>query len=39
MDSTNIEVAVVRENKKFQILNQREIKEYLDELQWLWDVS
>ena len=33
MDSTNIEVGVVREDKKFKILTPKEIKEYLDELQ------
>ena len=33
MDNTNIEVAVVREDKKFKILTQSEVKEYLDELQ------
>lgn len=30
MDNTNIEVAVIREDRKFHILNSREIKEYLD---------
>ena len=37
MDNTNIEVAVVREDKKFHILSSQEIREYLDELQWLVD--
>ena len=37
MDSTNIEVAVVREDKKFHIMSSQEIKEYLEELQWwIW---
>ena len=34
MDSTNIEVGVIREDKKFQVLTPSQIKEYLDELQW-----
>lgn len=34
MDSTNIEVGVIREDKKFQVLTAAQIKEYLDELQW-----
>jgi 20S proteasome alpha/beta subunit len=33
MDSTNIEVGVIREDKKFQVLTAAQIKEYLDELQ------
>jgi len=33
MDSTNIEVGVIREDKKFQVLTPTQIKEYLDELQ------
>lgn len=33
MDNTNIEVGVIREDKKFHILSPSEIKEYLDELQ------
>jgi 20S proteasome alpha/beta subunit len=33
MDNTNIEVAVIREDRKFHILTSKEIKEYLDELQ------
>jgi 20S proteasome alpha/beta subunit len=32
MNSSNIEVGVIRENKVFQILTPAEIKEYLDEL-------
>ena len=36
MDSTNIEVGVIREDKKFQVLTPSQIKEYLDELQWVW---
>jgi len=36
MDSTNIEVGVIREDKKFQVLTPAQIKEYLDELQWGW---
>jgi 20S proteasome alpha/beta subunit len=32
MSSNNIEVAVVREDKKFQVLTSQQIKEYLDEL-------
>ena len=34
MDSTNIEVGVIREDKKFHVLTPSQIKEYLDELQW-----
>jgi 20S proteasome alpha/beta subunit len=30
MDNTNIEVAVVRADRKFHILSSKEIKEYLD---------
>lgn len=30
MDNTNIEVAVVREDKKFTILTPTQVKEYLD---------
>jgi 20S proteasome subunit alpha 2 len=33
MDSTNIEVGVIREDKKFHVLTPSQIKEYLDELQ------
>lgn len=33
MDSTNIEVGVVRSNGIFKILTPQEVKEYLDELQ------
>lgn len=32
MNNTNIEVGVVREDKKFQVLTPAQIKEYLDEL-------
>jgi hypothetical protein len=32
MDNTNIEVGVIREDKKFHILTPAQIKEYLDEL-------
>ena len=32
MNSSNIEVGVIRDNKVFQILTPAEIKEYLDEL-------
>ena len=34
MNSNNIEVGVVREDKKFQVLTPQQIKEYLDELNW-----
>ena len=34
MSNTNIEVGVVREDKKFQVLTASQIKEYLDELNW-----
>ena len=34
MNSSNIEVGVIRDNKVFQILTPAEIKEYLDELNW-----
>jgi len=34
MSSNNIEVGVVREDKKFQVLSPQQIKEYLDELNW-----
>lgn len=37
MSSNNIEVGVVREDKKFQVLTAQQIKEYLDELNWLLD--
>lgn len=30
MDNTNIEVGVIREDRKFHILSSKEIKEYLD---------
>lgn len=36
MSSNNIEVGVVREDKKFQVLTPQQIKEYLDELNWCW---
>lgn len=36
MDSTNIEVGIIREDKRFQVLTPAQIKEYLDELQWKW---
>ena len=43
MDNHNIEVGVIREDKKFHVLTPTEIKEYLDELQWLvmneWSMS
>lgn len=32
MSSSNIEVAVVRADKKFHVLSPAEVKEYLDEL-------
>lgn len=32
MSSNNIEVGVVREDCKFQVLTPQQIKEYLDEL-------
>lgn len=32
MSNTNIEVGVVREDRKFQVLTPTQIKEYLDEL-------
>lgn len=32
MNNTNIEVGVVREDRKFQVLTATQIKEYLDEL-------
>lgn len=32
MNSTNIEVGVVREDKLFQVLTPAQVKEYLDEL-------
>lgn len=32
MSSANIEVGVVREDRKFHILTPSEVKEYLDEL-------
>lgn len=33
MDSTNIEVGVIRSDKVFRVLTPAEVKEYLDELQ------
>ena len=36
MSANNIEVGVVREDKKFQVLTPQQIKEYLDELNWCW---
>ena len=32
MNSNNIEVGVVRDDKKFQVLAPAQVKEYLDEL-------
>jgi hypothetical protein len=29
-------VGVVRDDRKFQVLSPAQIKEYLDELNWLW---
>ena len=34
MSSNNIEVGVVREDKKFHVLSAQQVKEYLDELNW-----
>ena len=32
MNNANIEVGVVREDKRFQVLTAAQVKEYLDEL-------
>jgi 20S proteasome alpha/beta subunit len=34
MSSSNIEVGVVREDRKFHVLTAAQVKEYLDELNW-----
>ena len=36
MNSTNIEIGVITDNRKFRLLDANELKEHLDDLEWFY---